>query len=376
MSNIIIGSDICPIGRNLALFQKGDAHRIFNDLQTELRDADLSVINLECPLIETRTPIPKCGPVLGVDSSCINGLKQGSIDVVNLANNHILDHGTVGLKHTVDLCKRSGIRTVGAGQNLAAARKIEIFNTDRVRIAILAVAEHEFSIATPNTAGANPYDPEDCVRNIRENRDRFDYLIVLFHGGNEHYPFPSPRLRDTCHFLVEIGANAVIVQHTHCAGCYEKFQEAHIIYGQGNLIFDAPGKENSYYEGYLVKLSIQPESKASLNIIPYIQSKSSPGARKMDAEMANDFLEQFEKKSKAILETGFIESKWINFCKGKKNEYLNRIYGHNWVFQKLLRLNFFLKYFFTRKSILRLQNTVNCEAHREVVKTLFENKLV
>lgn len=376
MPDIIIGSDICPLERNLALFQKGDAKRIFNDLQAEFRDADLSVVNLECPLIERRTPIQKCGPVLGVDSSCINGLKQAPIEVVNLANNHILDHGPVGIQNTIDLCKRAGITTVGAGRNLDAARKIVVFDIDQVRIGILGVAEHEFSIATPDTAGANPYDAADYVRNVRENCNLFDYLLVLFHGGNEHYPFPSPRLRDTCHFLVEMGANAVIVQHTHCAGCYENFQGAHIIYGQGNLIFDFPGRERSGDEGFLVKLSIQRDLTATLNLIPYIQSKSLPGARKMDAEMTDGFLEKFEKRSEAILETGFVERQWINFCKQKKNEYLNRIYGHNRFFQKLLRFNFFLKYFFTRRSILRLQNTIDCEAHREVMRTLFENKLV
>jgi len=376
MPDIIIGSDICPQGRNLALFQKGDARRIFNDLLEEFRNADLTVVNLECPLIENETSIEKCGPVLGVGSSCINGFKQAPIGVVNLANNHILDHGPAGLLNTMDLCKQAGITTVGAGPNLGEARKIAVFEIDRIKIGILGVAEHEFSIATPDAAGANPYDAADYVRNVRENRDLFDYLLVLFHGGNEHYPFPSPRLRDTCHFLVEIGANAVIVQHTHCAGCYEKFQEAHIIYGQGNLIFDFPGEERTADEGFLVKLSIQRDLNSILNMIPHVQSKSLPGVQKMDAKMADDFLENLEHKSNAILEAGFIERQWIDFCKQKKIEYLNRIYGHNRIFQRLLRVNFFFKYFFTRKSLLRLQNTINCEAHHEVIKTLFDHKLL
>ena len=34
-------------------------------------------------------------------------------------------------------------------------------------------------------------------------------------------------------FIIEQGARMVICQHSHCAGCYEKYQNGHIIYGQG-----------------------------------------------------------------------------------------------------------------------------------------------
>jgi poly-gamma-glutamate synthesis protein (capsule biosynthesis protein) len=59
MIDIVIGGDICPIGRNLQYFMSGDAIRIFNDLLDDIRKADLSIINLECPLITKNDPIQK-----------------------------------------------------------------------------------------------------------------------------------------------------------------------------------------------------------------------------------------------------------------------------------------------------------------------------
>ncbi len=60
MINILIGGDICPIGRNQPFFVRGDAKSIFGDLLVEFEKADLSVANLECPLIDEKTTSPSC----------------------------------------------------------------------------------------------------------------------------------------------------------------------------------------------------------------------------------------------------------------------------------------------------------------------------
>ena len=104
-----------------------------------------------------------------------------------------------------------------------------------IKIGFIGLSEHEFSLATEESWGANPLDLIDYIRNIKANSSEYDYLVVLLHGGSEHYPFPSPRLMETCRFLVEEGANAVVCQHSHCAGCYEEYLGRHIVYGQGNL---------------------------------------------------------------------------------------------------------------------------------------------
>ena len=188
MTHVLIGGDVCPIRRNLPYFIEGDAESLFNDLLIEFRQADLSLVNLECPLLEKNTPIEKTGPILGVKSEAIHGFKRANIDVLVLANNHILDHGLDGLENTLMVCERSNISTVGAGHNLADARKIFLRTINNIKIGILAMAEHEFSIATQDSCGANPLDVIDYVRNIRYNKKKFDYLIVILHGGYENYP--------------------------------------------------------------------------------------------------------------------------------------------------------------------------------------------
>ena len=376
MIKLLIGGDVCPINRNMPYFMAGNARAIFNDLLDEFNRADLSIVNLECPLVDRDSPIVKAGPNLRAPVGCVVGLKQAKIDVVNLANNHIMDHGPNGLLSTLKSCKDAGIATVGAGSQILEARKILVRQIRGLRIGILGVAEHEFSIATHNRPGANPLDIVDYIRNLKSNEGNFDYLIVLVHGGNEHYPFPSPRLKEVCHFLVEMGANAVIVQHTHCPGCYEEYNNSFIVYGQGNLIFDFKGQDRAFNEGFLVKLLISEDLNSTINLIPFSQSLSQAGARRLENKRCTEFLEELKKRSLAIEDDSFVRKQWLKFCKRNKSNYLARIYGINFFFTKLIYRKLFARFFLNNISFSRLQNTISCESHREVLETLLENNMM
>ena len=375
MVNILIGGDICPIRRNMPYFVSGDANVLFNDLLIEFEHADLSIINLECPLIRKESPILKSGPVLGADSESVNSLKNAHIHVVGLANNHILDHGPEGLANTISVCRNAGLTVVGAGKNLDEARKILIRTVKNLRIAILACAEHECSIATNNLPGANPLNLIEFVRTIKRHRDEFDYLVVLLHGGKEHYPYPSPEMQQICRFMIEEGANAIICQHTHCPGAYEDYEGGHIVYGQGNLIFDAyPNPRESLYKGYLVNITVKPDRTSEMNITPYVQSDICRiGARRMEKDEEKIFRRDLQQKSAQINDREFLEKQWERFCRDHKYEYLGYILGfshHLNYFNKKLHLADFL---FSRRSRRLVLNVIRCETHREVLNAILSD---
>ncbi len=154
MPNITIGGDLRPQGRNGALFAAGEVELLFHDLLDEFESADLTIANLECPLVERPSPTPEYGPHLAARTECVRGLARAQIDVVGLANNHILDHGDQGLDNTIEACKKEGIRIVGAGRNVLEARRPLRLQIDHTRLGVMALTEHEFSVATENSAGA------------------------------------------------------------------------------------------------------------------------------------------------------------------------------------------------------------------------------
>jgi poly-gamma-glutamate capsule biosynthesis protein CapA/YwtB (metallophosphatase superfamily) len=377
MLNIIIGADICPIGGNRQYFIAGDAKSLFHDLLPEFQQADLCLANLECPLVEQSTPILKTGPTFGEPASCLNGIKAAGISVLCLANNHILDHGAAGLKSTLKACAQAGIGVVGAGENLDAARRIWTKDFNGFKVGILAMAEREFSIASKDSPGANPLDLIDCVRNLKSSAGNFDYLIVLLHGSDEFH-VPTPRIKNTCHFLVELGANAVIVQHPHHLGGYENYQGSHIVYGQGALIMDEDIYRNlkSFHEGFLVKLSVAPNASSTMEIVPYTQSHPVPGARKMNGEQELQFRKSLEERSRAILNDDFVQEEWLKFCEERKHEYMSCLLGHNRLLSKLNSRGLWQKLFHGQGALLRARNVVGCETHHEAIQTLFEEGLI
>jgi poly-gamma-glutamate synthesis protein (capsule biosynthesis protein) len=266
---------------------------------------------------------------------------------------------------------------VGAGENLEAARRVLIRDLNGLRVGILTVAEHEFSIATKDSWGANPLDLVDYVRNLKQHQDEYDYLVVLLHGGDEFH-VPSPRLQDTCRFMVEMGANAVIVQHSHCLGGYERYRDGHIVYGQGALIMDEGIYRNlkSFHEGFLVKLWIAEDASSKMEIVPFIQSDPLPGARRMEKQKEQQFLRQLEEKANALQDDDFVEAQWLKFCADRKHDYLSCLLGHNRILAKLNARGFVGKFLYDKKALLRAKNIVCCETHREAIETLFNHHLI
>jgi len=370
--SVLIGGDICPRDRNLQSFRDGNADAIFGDLLPEIRAADLSVVNLECPLITEKSPTGKVGPVLGESPDCVNGLAKAEIDVACLANNHILDHGESGLRQTVAALDAAGIAWTGAGEDLASANSLLIKEVRGVRIAFLAATHREFCLAGRDSWGANPIDPISFARLVREESDKYDYLVVVLHAGAEHHPYPSPELLKTCRFMVEFGAHAVICQHSHCPGCFEYYQGAPIVYGQGNLIFDGQGLEKHWYEGFLVKLSPDISTgELQLDIIPYMQSYGQSGARRMTATEEEAFRGDIEERCAILDDETKLEQKWIDHCRSQESMYLSSLRWHDIRIVRSLVYRLGLqRRLLSKRAITILLNLFRCETHREAVCTL------
>src|SRR5699024_431430 len=216
-------------------------------------NADFRLFNLEVPITDKASPISKQGPNLIAPKSTINGIKGLHPSLITLANNHILDQNEQGLFSTSNLLDKNNIHHIGAGENLNKASEPYIFQWNGNKIGVYTCAEHEFTIATENSAGANPFDPLESLDHIAKLKSKCNYVIVLYHGGKEHYRYPSPYLQKVCRKIVDKGADLVICQHSHCVGSFEEYDKGTIVYGQGNFIFNEHNNE-FWNTGLLVKV--------------------------------------------------------------------------------------------------------------------------
>lgn len=371
MIRIIIGGDICPMGNIQKSFINGDADEIFHDLLEDIANADLSIANLECPLISGETPIKKPGGVLGANSKSINGFVAAKWDILNLANNHSFDHGARGLQETIDRIQRASLSMVGAGKNLNEAQTPYIKEIKGQRIVIYSMAEREFSVADDKIPGSNPLDLIDFVNAIRLYKQE-GVFIVLLHGGKEFYQYPSPETIRRCRFMVDMGANAVICCHTHCPLPWEIYSDHPIIYGLGNLIFEPFHKPlKSWYEGYLVRLNIE-DGHVRFEPIPYIQSQTKLGAQKMEESSRRHFFDEMQRKSAELKNNVLLKEQWLKYCRQQRNKYLEILFAYNRFMRKAGMFLFRLLH--PKNEILQALLLVQCETHREILNTIFRDE--
>ena len=375
---IIIGADIVPTVSNQDFFEKAEMERLVDDnLFDVLNNADYRIFNLEVPLTDKETPINKCGPNLIASAKSVEGLKQIGTNFLTLANNHILDQGVQGLMSTIEQLNYAGIAYGGVGMTPHEAVKPYIVGIKGVKAGIYCCAEHEFSIVNDKQAGANPFDPLETPDHIVALKKQCDYVICLYHGGKEHYRYPSPNLQKVCRKLIEKGTDLVICQHTHCIGCEEKYQNGTIVYGQGNFLFDHSESE-FWRTSLLVVIDIDKNSKNESSIkIDYLPLEKNKEAVRMSiGEERKKILEQFRKRSTEIKEPGFVEKSYTAFALSMLDSYLGNfaaIKKERFLYKVVNKLSgyHYGKWVLRRKygpdQYTMMRNFVECEAHRELL---------
>lgn len=375
MTKILICGDYCSRGRVATLINEGHGNVVFQQVEQYVRESDFALVNLECPVTEDfSTPITKLGPSLACNEKAVEVLQKIGVYAVTLANNHILDYSGKALLNTLDVCKKNKIQTVGAGRDMNEAGQILYLIQSDKTIAIINCCEHEYSIATENTAGANPLDPIRQYSAIQEARQNADYVIVIVHGGTEHYQLPSPRMQDIYRFFVEVGADAVINHHQHCYSGYEIYKEKPIFYGIGNFCFDYESKRDSIWnEGYMIELKL--DDAIGFSIFPYIQCNDDPVIRFLTEIENKRFHKRIEELNKIIAEPSMLRKAYRKRCKSSEEQmkvilspYIGRI-TMGLAKRKLLPL------FMSKQRIVRLFNFIECESHREKLVEMLKHAI-
>lgn len=366
---IFILGDICPRWGNGEQFDTMLPSSIFHGILPLFEQGKLIVANLEAPATDSNTPLPKNSMNLKATPDDIRLLADCGIHGMSLANNHILDYGLVGLKDTISNISNSGMFCYGAGMR-GEEGSPHIINIDGMRIGLLAFSEHEFNCAVDYGMGANLWNDIDSLVLIRKAKEQCDYLIVQYHGGIEEYKYPSPVLQKKCRAMVDMGADLVTCQHSHCVGTRESWNGAEILYGQGNFIFGYEENNMDWNRGLIIRIDIHLNKK--ITYIP-IEAKFD-GSYLMEKDCADHFLSQFYVASEKIKDENFIIQTWRMFCNEHKNSYFPMLFGWGRVGNKLNRL--------TNGKLVRLltknvdrrnaMNLIRCDAHREVVTTILE----
>lgn len=369
---IIIGGDFFP-GRGTENFVKNNPKFIWGDTLELFKRNDFRIINLEAPVTESVQKIDKTGPHLKVPFGTLKSLQAADINIVTLSNNHIRDFGDQGVIDTIENLSKLNIKHVGAGANITDANKILYLTKNKKNIAIINVSENEWSTATDSNAGANPINEIDVVYAINDAKKNADIVLLIIHGGHEHYQLPSPELVKRYRFFADMGANAIICHHTHCFNGYEVYNSVPIFYGLGNLFFPNKTGLNTSSEGFLLELTINYDNSLSYILHPYFQilNKEKPQIEFMNDQAKVVFLSKIKTLNLIIENKDKLNEEWSKFVKRKKEHVFSLFISPSFLLYRIINKLKFSKYFNNKKLTNYRLNQIRCESHLELTKSVF-----
>ncbi|MCL6465768.1 MAG: CapA family protein [candidate division WOR-3 bacterium] len=233
---------------------------IFQKIKPDLGDvADITVANLECPLTDRGTPHPTKPIVFRGRPANGQGLKFTGIDVVSLANNHIVDYGLEGLRQTQAVLDTLGIVYSGAGGSAYEAYQPVFLVKCGVALGFLAYSDRTgqydnyqpYLDAGENKPGFANLDTFRVFQAMRRAKAVADFLVLELHSGEEYQPepidegwFTTDWVQPTAsqialrHRIVDQGAALVVCHHPHILQGFEVYQGKLIAHSLGNFAFD------------------------------------------------------------------------------------------------------------------------------------------
>lgn len=369
---VLIAGDFCPNGRLKELIESRQFESVLGEVKPIVETADYAIVNYESPVAaDDNKPIVKQGPHLKSTSEGVEAIKWAGFRCLTLANNHFYDYGEVGAHKTIEACRNLNLDYVGAGENIERASRTLYINGPTKTLALINCCEHEFSIATKDKAGSNPLEPIRQYYAILEAKKKADFVLVIVHGGFEHFQLPTPRMQATYRFFVDAGADAVVNHHQHCYSGYEVYQGKPIFYGLGNFCFDSISNTTPLWEvGFIVVIHF--EDIISFQIIPYKQCSDVPAVTllsnrdKFDKSIReiNSIILSHERLNAAV-STYYAES-----VKSSKAG-LEPFYGTK-LGKSLGRIR---STFINNKQVVKLYDSIFCESHRDKMMFFLNEKI-
>lgn len=245
-----------------------------------LREGDLVFGNLECPLSERGAPAQKTYAFRAYPFAA-EALAASGINVLSLANNHILDYGAAALEDTLALLEKNDIAYAGAGRSEEQARKGAFFEINGIKTALLAFSDIFIGTypawqAGPEKAGALYYcRRENFVADIEEARRRADLVIVSLHFGDEYTHRVNEEQREIGRLAVDSGADLILGHHSHTPQGIEIYRGKPIVYSLGNFLF-YPFSKAICNETYLLQARVGKQGVKSMHLLPVLLGNSQP----------------------------------------------------------------------------------------------------
>jgi poly-gamma-glutamate synthesis protein (capsule biosynthesis protein) len=247
---------------------------IFEPSRPILGDAaDITVANLECPLTTYWENHPTKSIFFKGSPDNVDGLVYAGIDIVTMANNHVMDYLQPGMEETREVLDENDILHMGAGANSYEAYLPTFYSKSGVNFAFLASSDRtgQYNNYQPylnagyNKPGFAYLKPYYIKKQIDDVKDVSDLVVMEWHTGREYSFYPNDKCdtcqqfglddvadenyfplayapdakdRATAQYAIDNGADLVICHHPHISQGVELYNGKLIAHSLGDFVFD------------------------------------------------------------------------------------------------------------------------------------------
>ena len=217
----------------------------WGDTDSVLRQADLTIANLECVLAAGGEPA--AGKVFHFrsDPKNVASLLSAGIGMVSLANNHVLDYGAGAFGEMLPALDAAGVLHAGAGLDRDAARRPAVRRVAGAAVGLIAFTDNQpdwEADAGPGVFYVPVVDSDRRVAEllalVRRTKARVNLLVVSAHWGPNWGSGAPSEHRELARGLIEAGADVVYGHSPHIFRGIEVFRNRPIIYSAGDFVDD------------------------------------------------------------------------------------------------------------------------------------------
>lgn len=201
------------------------------------------------------------------DPRHIEALVAAGFKVVNVANNHSMQHGNDAFLESARELQRNNIACCGlAADASATSASPVVIEKNGLSVGFLgySLRPRQYFEHVPLYAEGNA---DDMVRDVQALRSRVDAVIASVHWGEEFIQQPSPDEIHTGRRLVDAGADIVIGHHPHVLRGIERHGRGYIVYSLGNFVCDMVW-DDTLRTSLIFECTITREGIRGVNLVP------------------------------------------------------------------------------------------------------------
>jgi len=266
---IVIGAvgDIMLAGRWTPLLRDQGYDHPFGGVAATLAASDINLANLESPIAHGGREYTAKRFRFRAEPEVAAAVRKAGFNLVTLANNHSMDFGAGALAETMANLEAAGVAWIGAGKDLAEARRAAIFTVKGKKIAFLgySLTQPVEFFAAGQRPGTAPGYEQFFIPDIARARREADYVIVSFHWGKEGCDTPTPFQRSIAHKAIDAGADVIIGHHPHVLQGIERYGNGIIFYSLGNFTFAS--KSRAADQSVIIRLRLN-DAQREAEILP------------------------------------------------------------------------------------------------------------